>query len=69
MKKIADNFKNLFYVDIYDDNYDINIHRGIYVGTFKEIKTEFQSRYGGNGFVMEISRCVVDELPCFEDVI
>ena len=68
MKKILDNFNNLFFVDIFDTD-DNSVHSGIYTGTIEEIKTELSSVYGGNNFVMEISRCVVDELPCFEDVI
>lgn len=69
IKKISDNLKNLFFVNIYDEECDLTIHRGVYTGTFEEIKTELSSVYGNNDFILEISHCVVDELPLFEDII
>lgn len=69
IKKISDNLKNLFFVNIYDEENDLIIHRGVYTGTFEEIKTELSSIYGNNDFILEISHCVVDELPLFEDII
>ena len=67
MKKIADNFKNLYFVEVSDD--DNRIYCGVYQGTLYEIKEELSSIYGGKGYVLEITRCVADELPWFEDEI
>ena len=68
MRKIADNLKNLYIINISDDNYT-DIYRGVYQGTIDEIKEELSSIYGGKGYVLEITRCVADELPWFEDEI
>ena len=69
MIKISDNLKNLFFVLVYDEENDLTIHRGVYAGDFEEIKTKLSSIYGNNRFVLEISQCVIDELPLFEDII
>ena len=68
MKKILDNFNNLFFVNIFDTD-DNSVHSGIYTGTIEEIKTELSSVYGGNNYILEITRCVADELPSFESEI
>ena len=68
MKKIADNFKNLYFVNVSDDYYT-DIYKGIYQGTIDEIKEELSSIYGGKGYTLEITQCVADELPYFEDEI
>lgn len=70
MKQISNDFKDLFAVNVYDSAYN-TIHFGIYQGTFEEIKQGLMSLYGGlyggERYTLEISHCVSDELPCFEE--